>query len=183
MDITVDFDSTELGSIPSVPVSGYGSSRLVKKPRVNKKGVYMSIHGIMRVQLDEGAFEPIRAHRGDAGLDIRTPVDVTIKAHGSATIDTGLRIEIPYGYVGELESKSGLNVIHDIVSCGGTIDYGYTNSIRVKLYNFSDEDYTFSRGDKIIQLVIHPVWLPTVQVVDKITGGERGDNGFGSSGR
>ena len=143
----------------------------------------MSVHGIMRVKLDEGAFEPIRAHRGDAGMDIRTPVDVTIKAHGSATIDTGVHIELPYGFVGELESKSGLNVNYGIVSCGGTIDYGYDGSISAKLYNMGDEDYTFSRGDKIIQLVIHPVWLPTVQVVEEITGGERGANGFGSSGR
>jgi len=143
----------------------------------------MAIHGMMRVQLDEGAFEPVRAHRGDAGLDILTPVDVTIKAHGSATIDTGVHIELPYGFVGELESKSGLNTKHDIVSCGGTIDFGYDGSIRAKLYNMGDEDYTFARGDKIIQLVIHPVWLPNIQVVEKITGGERGANGFGSSGK
>ena len=143
----------------------------------------MAVHGMMRIQLDEGAFEPVRAHRGDAGMDIRTPVDVTIKAHGSAVIDTGLHVEVPYGYVCELESKSGLNVNHDIVSCGGTVDYGYDGSIRAKLYNMGDEDYEFKRGDKIIQLVIHPVWLPSVQVVDKITGGERGANGFGSTGR
>lgn len=142
----------------------------------------MDIHGMMRVQLDEGAFEPVRAHRGDAGADLRTPVDVTIKAHGSATIDTGVRIELPYGYVGELESKSGLNVKHDVVSCGGTIDYGYTGSVRVKLYNMGDEDYTFHRGDKVVQLVIHPVWLPSFEVVKEITGGERGSNGFGSTG-
>ena len=140
-------------------------------------------NGIMEVALDEGAYLPERAHLGDAGLDLRTPVEVTLKAHSSVTIDTGVHCEIPLGWVGELESKSGLNVKHDIVSCGGTIDYGYTNSIRVKLYNMGDEDYTFECGDKIIQLVIHPCWLPNVKVVDKVHGSDRGDNGFGSSGK
>lgn len=188
MDITVDFDSTELGSIPSAPVSGYGLSRLAKKPRVIKKGGSMSFmgyeaSGIMEVALDEGAFEPVRAHRGDAGLDIRTPIDFTIRAHDSAEIDTGIHVEIPLGWVGELESKSGLNVKYSIVSCGGTIDYGYTGSIRVKLFNFGDEDHVFERGDKIVQLVIHPCWLPSIKVVDMVHGSDRGDNGFGSSGR
>ena len=139
--------------------------------------------GTIDVVLDEGAYAPERAHLGDAGMDLRTPIKVTLKAHSSVTIDTGVHCEIPFGWVGELESKSGLNVKHDIVSCGGTIDYGYTGSIAVKLYNFSDEDYTFESGDKIIQLVIHPCWLPHVRVVEKLHGSERGDNGFGSTGK
>ena len=139
--------------------------------------------GFIRTVLDDGAFEPVRGHLGDAGLDLRTPERVTVKAHGSALIDTGVHVEIPYKYVGELESKSGLNVKHDIVSCGGTIDHGYTGSIRVKLYNFGDEDYTFEKGDKIVQLVIYPVWLPTAKIVDELPNTERGANGFGSTGR
>lgn len=139
--------------------------------------------GLIEVALDEGAFEPERAYLGDAGMDLRTPVRATIKAHGSVVIDTGVHCEIPLGWMGKLESKSGLNVKHDIVSCGGVIDYGYTNSIKVKLYNMGDKDYTFERGDKIVQLVIHPCWLPHVKLVDRVHGGERGSNGFGSSGK
>ena len=137
----------------------------------------------VNVVLDDGAFIPLRGHAEDAGLDLRTPKRVTLKAHSSVSIDTGTHVEIPYGYVGELESKSGLNVKHDIVSCGGTIDSGFTSSITAKLFNFGDEDYTFEAGDKIVQLVIHPVWLPKVKIVDKLPDAERGSGAFGSTGR
>ena len=64
------------------------------------------------------------------------------------------------------------------------IDSGYTGSIAVKLYNHSGRDYEIKDGDKISQLVIVPVLTPqTVEVVDELTGSERGENGFGSSGR
>lgn len=137
----------------------------------------------VRVVLDEGAFAPVRAHSCDAGLDIKSPLMAHIPAKGSVTIDTGVHIEIPAGYVGFLKSKSGLNVKSGITS-EGVIDSGYTGSVRVKLYNNSDTPYDVLRGDKITQLVILPVYLYDVQVVDAIwEESERGDGGFGSTGR
>lgn len=136
----------------------------------------------MKIKLDKGAFIPERAHRQDAGLDIKTPVDFTVKAHDSYTVDTGVHIEIPYGYVGLLMSKSGLNVKYGITS-EGVIDSGYSNSIRAKLYNNSNSDYYFAAGDKITQLVVVPVMLDEIEVVDEIYRGERGEKGFGSTGR
>ena len=137
----------------------------------------------MRVVLDEGAFIPERAYSTDAGMDLRTPVEVTIPAHGSATIDTGVHMAIEPGWFGKLESKSGLNVKHDIVSLGGVIDSNFVGSIRVKLYNMSDMDYHFERGDKIVQIIIQPCGLCAVEVVDSLEDTERGSNGFGSTGR
>lgn len=143
----------------------------------------------MKIMLDEGAKMPTRAHETDAGLDLRTPIEVTVPARGSATIDTGVHIEIPRsgrgdfgGYVGFLKSKSGLNVKHSIVS-EGVIDMGYTGSIQVKLYNHSDTDYTFKAGDKITQLVILPCIMPELTLVSKLEDTERGNGGFGSTGR
>jgi dUTP pyrophosphatase len=84
-----------------------------------------------------------------------------------------------------LKSKSGLNVKHGIVS-EGVIDVGYTGSIRAKLYNHSDKDYVVHKGDKITQLVIMPYVAPDldgIEVVDELDATDRGDNGFGSSGR
>ena len=137
----------------------------------------------MNIILDEGAFCPVRAHYSDAGLDLKTPVNVILFAHSSICIDTGVHVEIPEGYWGKIESKSGLNIKHGIVSHGGTIDSGYTGSIRVKLYNESDEDYEFVRGDKIAQLVVMPCVLCDVTEVKEFEETERGDKGFGSSGR
>ena len=136
----------------------------------------------IKIVLDDGAFAPVRAHEDDAGLDLRTPVKVTVPAKGSVVIDTGIHIAIPKGYAGFLKSKSGLNVNHGIVS-EGVIDAGYTGSIRAKLYNHSDEDFTFLAGDKITQLVILPVCIPKLELVNSLEKTERGDGGFGSTGR
>jgi len=139
--------------------------------------------GAIPVQLDEGAFMPERAHKLDAGLDLRSPVDILVPCSGgSAIIDTGVHVQLPPDSVGMLKSKSGLNVKHDITS-EGVIDCGYDGSIVVKLYNHSDTPYQVRRGDKISQLVILPVLYLSPIKVDKIQGGERGDNGFGSTGR
>lgn len=137
----------------------------------------------INVVLDDGAFEPVRGHREDAGLDLRAPVDVAVPAGGSAVIDLGVHIEIPYGYYGKLESKSGLNVKHSVVSHGGVIDCGYTGSIIAKLYNHGTEDYTFKRGDKVIQLIVVPCELPTVKIVDELPNSERGTGAMGSTGK
>ena len=139
---------------------------------------------VVRFALNDGAYLPERAHTFDAGVDLRTPRDFTLPGYASAIIDTGVHVEIPEGYVGMLKSKSGLNVKHDIVS-EGVIDAGYTGRIVVKLYNNSSFDKEFKRGDKITQLVIMPCMLYDVQEVklDEIKGGERGDNGFGSTGK
>lgn len=135
-----------------------------------------------KVMIDEGAYMPERAHEWDAGADLRTPVCVTCKAHGSCVVDTGVHIQIPVGSCGQLWSKSGLNVKNDLTGTG-LIDAGYTGSIRVKLYNNGDSDYTFNRGDKLIQIVIVKVNTDQFEKVDKFEATERGDKGFGSTGK
>ena len=137
----------------------------------------------MKVKLDATACAPTRAYATDAGLDLRSPIDCVIMAHSSKTIDTGVHVQLPRASCGLLVSKSGLNVNHDITSTG-LIDESYTGSIRVKLYNHGIEDYHIHRGDKISQLVIIPVITPgRTQLVEEFEDTERGDKGFGSSGR
>ena len=135
----------------------------------------------IKIKLDDGAFAPERAHETDAGLDLRTPRRVECRTE--CVIDTGVHIEIPKGFYGKIESKSGLNVNHSIVSCGGVIDEGYTGSIRVKLYNLGMEDYVFEAGDKIAQFIILPCLRPELEQVEELEETERGDRGFGSTGR
>lgn len=135
----------------------------------------------MRIALDPWAFKPTRAHKEDAGLDLRTPIGVVIEPRTSIVIDTGVHVEIPHGCAGVLISKSGLNVKNGIISTG-LIDEGYTGSIIVKLFNHGNKEVEIPAGGKISQLVIIPVLQPTIEYVDKIDGGERGSNGFGSTG-
>lgn len=138
----------------------------------------------MKIMLDDGAFEPVRGHDDDAGMDLRTPVRTVVPKHGSAVIDTGVHVELPPGTFGKLESKSGLNVNHGIVSLGGVIDAGYTGPVKAKLYNMTGKDYIFERGDKVVQMIIQPCIIPGIMnVVDHLQGTARGDGGFGSTGR
>ena len=136
----------------------------------------------MKIKLDKNAFMPTRAFETDAGLDLRSPINEIVPACGSVTIDTGVHIELPINTAGFLKSKSGLNVKHGITS-EGVIDVGYTGSIAVKLYNHTDNDYVVQRGDKISQLVILPILTPQLELVDELESTERGDGGFGSTGR
>jgi dUTP pyrophosphatase len=140
----------------------------------------------MKIKIDDGAFVPTRAHEADAGLDLYSPIDTMVGWAGSSngnsvTIDTGVHMEIPKGYVGFLKSKSGLNVKHGIVS-EGVIDSGYTGSIAVKLYNHSDKAVFITRGMKISQIVLLPIITPELELVDELEQTERGDGGFGSTG-
>ena len=138
----------------------------------------------MKIILDVGAYLPTYAHDADAGMDLRTPVAFIVPAHGSYTVDTGVHIQIPVGQVGFIKSKSGLNVKGGLTATG-VVDSGFSGSIRVKLYNHSNDDYMFSRGDKITQLVLLYIAKPEngFEVVDNFEETERGDNGFGSTGR
>lgn len=136
----------------------------------------------MKIKLDEGAYMPQRAHRTDAGIDLFAREYAIIPPHGDATFDTGVHVELPHHTVGFLKSKSGLNVKHGITS-EGVIDEGYTGSIKVKLHNHSDRRYRVLAGDKISQLVILPIIIPDLELVDELDDTERGDGGFGSSGR
>ena len=146
----------------------------------------------IKVKLDEGAYMPTRAHETDAGLDLYSRHTEIVCAKESAIFDTGVHIELKelvlndgllrFKTAGLLVSKSGLNVKHGLTSTG-LIDMGYTGSICVKLYNDSGYDYLVKRGDKISQLVILPILTPDLEEVDYLEETERGDNGFGSTGR
>ena len=136
----------------------------------------------MKVKLDDFAFIPERAHNTDAGLDLKSPICIEIPARSSAVIDTGVHVDLPIGTVGFLKSKSGLNVNHDITS-DGVIDVGYTGSIKVKLYNHGIIPYQVLRGDKITQLVVVECHFPDIEVVDTLDKTDRGNKGFGSTGR
>ena len=137
----------------------------------------------MNIYVEKGAYLPERAHKTDAGLDVRSYENRLVKAHGGALLHTGLHVQLPHGTAGLLVSKSGLNVKHGITSTG-LIDEGYTGEIMVKLYNNSDENYLVHAGDKISQLVVIPVLYEDINFknfLDENT--DRGDHGFGSSGK
>ena len=134
----------------------------------------------MKIVLEEGAMVS-RAHPLDAGLDLYARKDVWIRPLDREFIDTGVHVEIPPNTVGFIKSRSGLLKMG--VTTDGTIDCGYTGSIGVFLYNHSKGDIFIKKGDRIAQMVIVPCLLPELELVDKLEETDRGDNGFGSTGR
>lgn len=137
---------------------------------------------VIKFQLDECAMEPRKAHDSDAGFDLFSPVDALLEPMSSIVIDTGVHFEIPEGVTGFVKSRSGLNVVHDIVS-EGVIDSGYIGSVKIKLYNHGQMPYEIHRGDRISQIVFLPLYPACLIEYDCLNGGERGNHGFGSSGR
>ena len=141
----------------------------------------------IKVKLSPGGIMPTRAHSTDAGLDLYSPIDVVIPGDDYwgecfAEIDTLTHIAIPVGYVGDVKSKSGLMMQHHITT-DGTVDAGYTGSIRVKLFNHGLCDVHIQKGQKIAQLVIKKIITPELELVDSLEETERGANGFGSTGK
>ena len=136
----------------------------------------------MKIKLDKGAIAPTRAHTYDAGLDLYATVDCVIGVGNRHTFDTGVHVQIPEGFVGFIKSKSGLMVKHGMIT-DGTIDAHYTGPIKVCLFNHGLVEYPVHAGDKIAQLVIVPCMLPKLELVDSLEETDRGDKGFGSTGR
>lgn len=182
-DITVLIDRRRgpfVSSLPPDPISLCKDCQKDLLEFIKGKGIVE--RNALKIQLDDGAIMPERAHPEDAGLDLFAPEAVQVPARGSATIDTGVHVQLPEGTAGVLMSKSGLNVNLDITSTG-LIDEGYTGSIKVKLYNHGNRTIGIADGQKISQLVIVPVQRPVPIQVEQITGGERGTGGFGSTGK
>ncbi len=130
---------------------------------------------------------PYYATTGAAALDLHACIDgpVTIPPGGQATIPMGIALAIPEGYVGILASRSSMGVRHGITMGNGigVIDSDYRGPLRVFLHNLRDCPYTVEPGDRVAQLMIVPVLRPEVEVVTALPETERGEGGFGSTGR
>ena len=136
----------------------------------------------MKVKLDPGAKMPTRAHDLDVGYDLYSKEDAIVYAGDSYSFDTGVHIAIPRGYSGDIEPKSGLMDKYDITT-DGTIDPGYTGSIKVKLFNNGRCAVSFAKGQKIAQIVIKAVITPELELTDSLESTDRGEGGFGSTGK
>ena len=130
-------------------------------------------------------FEPVYAKPGDAGADLRSNTAVTIAAGERSLVPTGVSIALPAGFVGLVHPRSGLAAKHGItvLNTPGTIDAGYRGEIMVILYNSSNTDFEVAVGDRIAQLLIQTVETAKFVAVEKLPETERGETGFGSSGR
>lgn len=139
----------------------------------------------MNYMIEKDAYPIERAHFDDAGIDIRTPEEFILHAGEQRKINTGVSVRIPIGYFGKMESKSGLMVNHGVICMGGVIDSGFRGTIKVRMWNTSNEDYAFEKGDKLVQMVLVPTLLEIPELQNDLEASESGRDasGFGSTGR
>jgi dUTP pyrophosphatase len=139
------------------------------------------------VRLDSDLDLPAYAKPGDAGVDLRAREDVTLlPGGGRALVATGLAVAIPLGYAGFVQPRSGLALKHGVtcLNTPGLIDSGYRGELKVLLVNTDPaEPFEVKRGERIAQLVIQAVEHVTFVEVDQLRDSERGDGGFGHTGR
>lgn len=130
---------------------------------------------------------PEYATEGSSGLDLRAAVDSEMKIGKGKVglVPTNLKVEIPIGYEIQIRPRSGLAVKNGIgvLNSPGTIDSDYRGEIKVILFNFSDEDFIIKRGDRIAQMVVSKVYRANLIVTDELNESNRGDGGFGHTGK
>lgn len=134
-------------------------------------------------KIHKDAIIPQYAHKGDAGMDLYTVESFTIAPNERQSVPIGLAFEIPEGYAGLIWDKSGLSHQYGIKTFGGVIDFSYRGEIRIGVINLSDKIYTFKKRQKIAQILIQKIEEAEVKENEQLSETERGDGGFGSSGK
>jgi len=125
---------------------------------------------------------PSKSHSSDAGWDLYANEDCTIGTWTRRLVDTGIKLEIPEGYVGLIWPRSGLSVKKGIDVFAGVIDSGYRGVVKVCLYNSSFEMVDINRHDRIAQIIFQEVPSFSIEEVETLNESPRREGGFGSTG-
>lgn len=134
-------------------------------------------------KLNEHAIIPTRANKTDAGYDLYSIEDYDIPRECKKGIKTGISMAIPEGYVGLIWPRSGLAAKYAIDTLAGVIDSGYRGEVVVLLQNHGPSNIHISKGDRVAQILFQSIaQLPLIEVAN-LEESDRGENGFGSSGK
>ena len=128
---------------------------------------------------------PVKAHEDDAAFDLRARCDMVLIPGKSTLVPAGFKMELPVGFEAQIRPRSGLALKHDLMltNSPGTIDAGYRGEVGVIMYNAGKSDFAISRGDRIAQMVICRLPEVVLSQVDGLSDTDRGEGGFGSSGK
>ncbi|WP_293799426.1 dUTP diphosphatase [uncultured Bosea sp.] len=143
---------------------------------------------VLLQRLPHGADLPLPAYEtaGAAGLDLRAAIDapVTLAPGARALIPSGLAMQLPEGFEGQIRPRSGLALRHGVtvLNAPGTVDCDYRGEVSVVLINHGSEPFTVTRGDRIAQFVIAPVTHALLSEVETLSQTARGAGGYGSTG-
>lgn len=134
-------------------------------------------------KLHKDAKIPEFAHNTDAGMDLCGVEEVSIAPGEHTVVPTGIAMAIPEGYVGLIWDKSGNAIKRGLKVLGGVIDAGYRGEIKIGIVNHGKEAHTFDVGDKVAQMLLQEVSHANFEEVDSLDETERGEGGFGSTGK
>ena len=126
---------------------------------------------------------PTRAYEHDAGLDLYSNEDVTLEPGQHHAVASGISMAIPKDHVGLIWDKSGIAIKHGLKTKAGVIDAGYRGEIKIGIINLSNKAFKIEKGNKIAQILIQKVESLEIEEVKALEEAERGDKGFGSSGK
>lgn len=177
-----DSIKNDMGMYEVDEINGVNLEELEKNFKIDRPKQKL---GFEKVHPD--AVEPKYNYPSDSGFDLHSTISSVIPPLGRALIPTGIKLQIPIGYEIQVRSKSGLALKQGlmVLNSPGTVDRGYTGEIMVILFNTNQEEYFIKSGDKVAQAVLCPVMdgeVVDLINVEKVDDGERGDNGFGSTG-
>jgi dUTP pyrophosphatase len=144
----------------------------------------LSLEPKIRLNLSPDATLPSYKTDGAAGLDISCSEDFEIKPMERRLVGTGICIAVPRGYEAQIRPRSGLAIKHGIslVNTPGTIDSDYRGEVKIIMINLGEQPVSFSKGERVAQMVICPVARVELEIVESLDETERGEGGFGSTG-
>lgn len=132
--------------------------------------------------LSERARMPVRGSPESAGFDLASAEDTLVPAGGRAVVKTDLSVACPVGTYARIAPRSGL-AVKKMIDCGaGVVDADYRGNVGVVLFNFGPEDFAVKVGDRVAQLILEQISMAPAVRVEELTGTQRGEGGFGSTG-
>lgn len=128
---------------------------------------------------------PFKAHEDDAGFDLFATESFTIKSGETLVIPTGIAVQLPKNFEIQIRPRSGITSNTKLRVQLGTVDRGYRGELGIIIDNISQESksYTINKGDKLAQFIVNELPIVNIIVVDELSDGDRGTNGFGSTGQ
>lgn len=134
------------------------------------------------LKIDKDVPLPNYAKSGDAGLDLYSAEEVMLRPRERYGVKTGIKMEIPQGYVGLIWDKSGVALNSGVKTMAGVVDSGYRGEVQAVLINLSDQDFHIKKYSKVAQMLVKKVEQADIEVVDCLSETDRGDGAFGSTG-
>lgn len=134
------------------------------------------------LKIDKDVPLPNYAKSGDAGLDLYSAEEIMLRPGERYGVKTGIKMEIPQGYVGLIWDKSGVALNSGVKTMAGVVDSGYRGEVQAVLINLSDQDFHIKKYSKVAQMLVKKVEQADIEVVDCLSETDRGDGAFGSTG-